>query len=448
MAKISSPNGEYPVKQNPEGGDKVIGTDVSNDNATKNFTVQGIADFATDPNNVDIVNSVTGTTPVQVTPGSGDVNVSLQAVYPQPPGTITYADVTLDQYGRVINFSQNTPVESASAPDSGGGTATLTGDITFVSGTNTIITGDATNNTITIESTPAATGPGGTVTQILTSGGLTGGPISTTGTVSMEDLSAAPVNLVPGTYDNAQVTVDEYGRVTAVSVGSGQPDQGLQSVLNVDDTALNSQVVLNGAASAFLAPDGSLGVQDANVTNLATINRATIQDYIKIEHELQDSAGNTGSQGDILISDPTYNGGAGGVLWTNQPVQAARVSILAAELSTLSNTVGIEIVPATAGGAISVISATFGYSYNSAVYTFSNDLALFCGLPSLSVNPQYTVPASIINGSGNRAVNMDAAPAGRLLTSQPLELYTTGGGTSTVGDGTVIIEVVYRVVSI
>ena len=45
MAKISSPNNEYPIKSNPASGDKVIGTDVSDGNATKNFTVGGIASF-------------------------------------------------------------------------------------------------------------------------------------------------------------------------------------------------------------------------------------------------------------------------------------------------------------------------------------------------------------------------------------------------------------------
>ena len=445
MAKIST----YTV-ETPTSSDLVIGTDdVGGTNATKNFTVQGIADFATDPNNVDIVNSVTGTTPVQVTPGSGDVNVSLETVYPQPPGTITYADVTLDKYGRVISFNQNTPVESASAPDSGGGTATLTGDITFVSGTNTIITGDATNNTITIESTPAATGPGGTVTQILTAGGLTGGPISTTGTVSMVDLSAEPVNpLVPGTYDNAQVTVDEFGRVTAVSVGTGQPNQDLQSVLDEGNTAENQFIALTGSGTGFTATQGSLFVLDVDWQGTGYGNQLTIGQELELSHRLKDSAGNTGELNQVLYSDPTYDGGAGGVFWGDLPLLSARVALTATELNALTNVNGHDLIPSQGiGAAIHVVSASYSFSYNSAAYQFTNDLGLYCGNPSLSFAPQVTIDKDAINSNFNIAGNADAFQGARLLPNQPLSIFTTAGTTTTTGDGNVIMDIIYKVVS-
>ena len=44
MAKISNTN-TYPTKASPSGGDLVIGTDVSGDNATKTFTLQSIANL-------------------------------------------------------------------------------------------------------------------------------------------------------------------------------------------------------------------------------------------------------------------------------------------------------------------------------------------------------------------------------------------------------------------
>ena len=44
MAKISNTT-TYPTKASPAGGDLVIGTDVSGDNATKTFTLQSIANL-------------------------------------------------------------------------------------------------------------------------------------------------------------------------------------------------------------------------------------------------------------------------------------------------------------------------------------------------------------------------------------------------------------------
>ena len=44
MAKISNTT-TYPTKVSPDGGDLVIGTDVSGDNATKTFTLQSIANL-------------------------------------------------------------------------------------------------------------------------------------------------------------------------------------------------------------------------------------------------------------------------------------------------------------------------------------------------------------------------------------------------------------------
>jgi len=97
------------------------------------------------------------------------------------------------------------------------------------------------------------TGTGsGTVTSVASGTGLTGGPITTTGTLSL----ASGVIATPGTYNS--VTVDTYGRVTAGTSPTTAAGYGI------------TDAVLKGGQTGAL----TLGTSDANSLTLNTNNTA------------------------------------------------------------------------------------------------------------------------------------------------------------------------------
>ena len=95
-------------------------------------------------------------------------------------------------------------------------------------------------------STISATGGGGgsgTVTSIATGAGLTGGPITSSGTISL-----ATSTVTPGTYNYSTITVDAQGRLTAAASGTA-PVTAVTGTAPIAVTAGTTPVVSIAAAS-------------------------------------------------------------------------------------------------------------------------------------------------------------------------------------------------------
>lgn len=429
MAKISSPNNEYPIKSNPASGDKVIGTDVSDGNATKNFTVGGIASFALNPANGNVVNSVSGLGPISTSPTTGNVAVSLDTVS-GVQGAYTHANVTVDQYGRVVSASTGTPVESVNGID---------GNVTLSAGDGASVVTDPTDPQNIIISATGGGGGSGSVTQVDTGTGLDGGPITTTGTINLADTA-----VTAGNYTNADITVDAQGRITAASNGDGQPNQDLQSVLDTGQYAVNRFISLSGSNTGFTALTGAATVQDVTWSGTGEGNTLLLTGELELREKLKDSVGSTGTYQQVLISDPTLSGGLGGVQWVDQPIITVRVPVSSTDLINMTTNTGPEIIAAQGAGlSIQVISAALSYDFGTVAYDFVGDLGLYT---DAGANPQYTMPANVMNSPSNEFRNMNSNGSnGKLSANVPLVLR---GGVATVGDGNAILEVAYRIVAI
>lgn len=224
------------------------------------------------------------------------------------------------------------------ADGEGSGPLTFTGDVTGT-GTGTIaltlatvagVAGSYTRPVITVDNkgriSAISNGSPEGVSYVNVEAGsnniiVTGGPITESGTITVD---LANTSVAPGTYDNAKVTVDQKGRITAISEGSGGGGGGTQGPPG--DSAYDIAVIngfvgteqewldsLKGADGADGAP-GSDGTNGTNGTDGKSAYEIAVENgFVGSEAQwLESLKGEDGAQGEQgLRGEPGLPGADG-----------------------------------------------------------------------------------------------------------------------------------------
>jgi hypothetical protein len=186
----------------------------------------------------------------------------------------------------------------------------------IIAGTNITVSPLDANGNITISSSGGGGGGGGTVTSVAVYGAgsnaritSSGGPITSTGVITLDLVSTG---VTPGSYTYPSMTVDTFGRVTAISNG----------------------VSLGTVTSVGISPGSGIQVTGSPVTTSGTmtitntgVTRLTAGTGISL----------SGSNGEVTVSTTA----AGGTV-TSVSVSSSTLTVTGSPITT-TGTIGVEI---------------------------------------------------------------------------------------------------------
>jgi hypothetical protein len=323
----------------------LLGTGVTPGTYTK-VTVDGKGRITTGANlaNTDITTAL-GFTPLSQNQtitvsgdasGSGSNAIALTlADTGVSPGVYTVATVQVDSKGRVVAISN--------------GTANGTGTVTSVDISNTA--------------------------DIV----ATGGPITGAGSFSL-DLTATGV--APGAYTNADITVDDKGRIT--SVANGAAGGGSGTVTSVD-----------------IAGDGNIDVSGGPITNSGTINVSltntgvTPGDYTNADITV-DSKGRI-----IAVANGTGGGGSGTV--TSVDAVGSNGIVVSGGPVTTSGTLEIDLSDVGTAGTYTKVETDNKGRVISGSQLANTDVTTALGYTPLEHNEAITLSGDV-TGTGSNAI--------------------------------------------